>query len=164
MTERHEPVDGAAGPGDVAVLEDRQVTERLEVVKADAEGLVAHPLTTRCTPDFGPQMRWVQVLLMAASVLAGGVCCSSHWHRSGFCGHADCAGAQRYWHRVWRRPASTPGGSQRRHVLFSRAGRDLRRISTSSFPRTARTWQSCATLTPMSKRCNGRPARSAFTF
>ena len=71
LTERHEPVTERLVRGDVAVLEDRQVTERLEVVKADAEGLVAPPTDDEVYSYFGPQMRWVQVLLMAASVLAG---------------------------------------------------------------------------------------------
>jgi hypothetical protein len=67
----HEPVTERLVRGDVAVLEDRQVTERLKVVEADAEGLVAPPGDDEVYSYFGPQMRWVQVLLMAAYVLAG---------------------------------------------------------------------------------------------
>ena len=71
LTDRHEPVTERLVRGDVAVLEDRQVTERLEVGKADAEGLVSPPTDGEVYSYFGPQMRWVQVLLMAAYVLAG---------------------------------------------------------------------------------------------
>ena len=67
----HEPVTERLVRRDVAVPADHQVTERLKVVEADAAGLVAPPGDDEVYSYFGPQMRWVQVLLMAAYVLAG---------------------------------------------------------------------------------------------
>ena len=74
VTERmvvHEPVTERLVLGDVAVLDDGEVTELLQVVEAEAEGLVAPPTDNEVYSYFGRQMRWVQVLLMAAYVLAG---------------------------------------------------------------------------------------------
>jgi cellulose synthase (UDP-forming) len=73
VTERlvlHEPVTERLVRGDLAVL-DEHVTERHQVVEADAEGLVSPPSDGEVYSYFGRQMRWVQVLLMAAYVLAG---------------------------------------------------------------------------------------------
>ncbi len=70
-SQRHEPVTERLVRGDVAVLEDHQVTERPKAVEADTEGLVAPPNDDELYSYFGPQMRWVQFLLMAAYVLAG---------------------------------------------------------------------------------------------
>ncbi len=63
-----EPVTERLVLRDVAVL-DGPVTERL--VQTDAEGLVAPPTDDEVYSYLGPQMRWVQILLMAAYVLAG---------------------------------------------------------------------------------------------
>jgi cellulose synthase (UDP-forming) len=67
----HEPVTERLVRPDVAVLDDSEVTERLQVVEPDAEGLVAPPGDDQVYSYFGPQMRWVQLLLMGAYVLAG---------------------------------------------------------------------------------------------
>jgi cellulose synthase (UDP-forming) len=74
VTERlalHEPVTKRLVRRDVAVLDGHQVTERLQVVKPDAGGLVAPPGDDEVYAYFGRQMRWVQILLMGAYVLAG---------------------------------------------------------------------------------------------
>jgi cellulose synthase (UDP-forming) len=67
----HEPVTERLVRRDVGVLDDSQVTERLQVVEAEADGLVAPPGDDEVYSYFGPQMRWVQLLLMGAYVLAG---------------------------------------------------------------------------------------------
>ena len=55
---------------DVAVLGHRQLAVP-SPAEVDAEGLVAPPTDTEVYCYFGSQMRWVQVLLLAAYVLAG---------------------------------------------------------------------------------------------
>jgi cellulose synthase (UDP-forming) len=74
LTERlalHEPLTERLVRRDVAVLDDIEVTERLQVVNLGAEGLVAPPGDNEVYSYFGRQMRWVQILLMGAYVLAG---------------------------------------------------------------------------------------------
>jgi cellulose synthase (UDP-forming) len=71
VMERHEPVTERLVRSDVAVLDDRQLTEQPQPVETDAEGLVAPPADNEVYSYFGPQMRWVTLLLMAAYVLAG---------------------------------------------------------------------------------------------
>jgi cellulose synthase (UDP-forming) len=74
VTERlslHEPLTERLIRRDVAVLDDSAVTERIQVVEPDTEELVAPPGDDEVYSYFGRQMRWVQVLLMGAYVLAG---------------------------------------------------------------------------------------------
>jgi cellulose synthase (UDP-forming) len=72
VTERlalHEPVTERMVRSDLAVLGTRQLAE--QAVEGEAEGLVAPPGDNEVYSYLGAQMRWVQVLLMAAYVLAG---------------------------------------------------------------------------------------------
>ncbi|MEN3317000.1 MAG: hypothetical protein V7643_401, partial [Mycobacterium sp.] len=72
LTERlalHEPATERIVRKDLAPLDTYQLTE--QAVEAKAEGLVAPPGDNEVYSYFGAQMRWVQILLLAASVLAG---------------------------------------------------------------------------------------------
>jgi cellulose synthase (UDP-forming) len=72
VTERlalHEPATERLVHSDLAVLATRRLAE--QAVEVEAEGLVAPPGDNEVYSYFGAQMRWVQVLLLAASVLAG---------------------------------------------------------------------------------------------
>ena len=71
VTERLEPLTERLVRSDVAVLDDRPLTEQLQPVEADAEGLVAPPADNEVYSYFGRQNRWVTLLLMASYVLAG---------------------------------------------------------------------------------------------
>jgi cellulose synthase/poly-beta-1,6-N-acetylglucosamine synthase-like glycosyltransferase len=72
LTERltlHEPVTERIVRNHLAALGTHQLTE--QDVESEAQGLVAPPGDHEVYSYFGAQMRWVQVLLLAASVLAG---------------------------------------------------------------------------------------------
>lgn len=71
VTERLEPLTERLARTAVAVLDDRQLTERLTPVEADADVLVAAPADDEVYSYFGRQNRWVTLLLMASYVLAG---------------------------------------------------------------------------------------------
>lgn len=75
-----EPVTDRLSESFLAVLRDREITQRIRRVQPgavidaevdDEEGLVAPPGDDEVYGYLGPQMRWVQVLLMAAYGLAG---------------------------------------------------------------------------------------------